>query len=86
MRRAEPDQAGELLGQLVGLTPDRAGAADAARFFPEISRRWSDDAVDRVWSGPETVPTVADLTDPVGWAARVLLGDGFDEQPDGPTS
>jgi hypothetical protein len=38
-----------------------------------------------VWSGPETVPTVADLTDPVGWAARVLLGDGFDEQPDGPT-
>jgi putative hydrolase len=83
-RRAEPDQAGELLGQLVGLSPDRAGAADAARFFPDITRRWSGEAVDRVWSSPEAVPTVAELTDPVGWAARVLLEGGFGEAPDRP--
>jgi putative hydrolase len=80
-RRAEPDQAEELLGQLVGLTLERSNATEAARFFPEITRRWSTDAVDLVWSAPGTIPTVAELTDPVGWAARVLLGDALDEGP-----
>ena len=80
-RRHESEQPGELLGQLVGLTSDRSRAAAAGRFFPEIVRRWSAEAVDTVWSGSDGVPTVDELDDPVGWAARVLLGDPFDPTP-----
>jgi uncharacterized protein (DUF2342 family) len=30
-----------------------------------------------VWESPENLPDLAELKDPVGWAARVLLDDGF---------
>ncbi len=72
-RRAEPDQAEQFLQQLVGLTLERHRARDAAQFFTEIERRWGDDTIEKVWSGPESLPTLDELTDPVGWAARVLL-------------
>lgn len=78
-RRTDPDETVDLLGQFVGLTVERRHAAEADAFFAEIGRRWSGDAIDRVWSGPDAVPTLGELTDPVGWAARVLLGDAFGE-------
>ena len=73
-RRAEPSQAEQYLQQMVGLDLQRYRAADAAAFCAEISRRWGDDALEKVWSGPEQLPRLNELTDPVGWAARVLLG------------
>ncbi|MDQ3781659.1 MAG: zinc-dependent metalloprotease, partial [Actinomycetota bacterium] len=76
-RRAEPNQAEEFLSQLIGLKLERRHAGDAARLFAEIERRWA--AIDRVWSSPDSVPTLAELTDPVGWAARVLLTDSLEE-------
>ncbi len=72
-RRVEPDQGEQFLHQLAGLALERHHAGEAARFFTEIERRWGDESVARVWASADTLPTVAELADPVGWAARVLL-------------
>lgn len=73
LRRSEPDQAEQFLQQLAGLELQRHRAADAAAFCQEVVRRWGEPALDRVWEEPAMMPTLAELTDPVGWAARVLL-------------
>jgi putative hydrolase len=78
-RRSEPTQAEQFLQQLVGLELDRHRARDAASFFAEIERRWGTDAIVRVWSEPDSLPTRDELTDAVGWAARVLLEDPLAE-------
>jgi putative hydrolase len=73
-RRAEPSQAEQYLQQMVGLDLQRHRAADAAAFCDEVVKRWGDDALEKAWSGPDQLPRLEELTDPVGWAARVLLG------------
>ena len=47
----------------------RSGAA----FCSDIERRFGREALDDLWHGPERLPTAEELSDPVGWAARVLL-------------
>jgi putative hydrolase len=54
-------------------------AIAGARFCSEVERRYGAQAVDGLWEGLERLPTLAELDDPVGWAARVLLDDGFME-------
>jgi uncharacterized protein (DUF2342 family) len=44
-----------------------------AAFCIDIERRYGREAVDDLWHGPERLPTKEELSDPVGWAARVLL-------------
>jgi len=73
LRRMEPDQAEQYLQQVVGLDLQRSRADDAAGFFRELEQRWGEDALNRIWEDPEHLPTLQELTDPVGWAARVLL-------------
>ena len=46
-----------------------------ARFCAEVAKRYGREAVDGIWIGPERLPVAAELDDPVGWAARVLLED-----------
>jgi putative hydrolase len=46
-------------------------------FCAEVERRFGEEALDGVWLGPERLPHPGELTDPVGWAARVLLDDQF---------
>lgn len=77
-RRAEPDQSEQFLQQLAGLSLERHRASDAAAFFADIERRWGADAIARVWEEPGHLPHLGELTDPVGWAARVLLDDDLD--------
>lgn len=72
-RRSEPDQAEQYLQQIAGLELQRHRAGDAASFCTEVERRWGEPALDRVWEQPEHLPTLAELIDPVGWAARVLM-------------
>jgi putative hydrolase len=72
-RRSEPNQAEQYLQQIVGLELQRYRAADAADFCVEIEQRWGDQALGRVWEQPENLPTLAELTDPVGWTARVMM-------------
>lgn len=47
------------------------------RFCDEVERRYGQPALDGIWEGPERIPTLAELDDPVGWAARVLLDEQF---------
>ena len=42
-------------------------------FCRQIERRFGKEAIDGIWDGPERLPSFTELTDPVGWAARVLL-------------
>lgn len=72
-RRAEPHQGAELLQQLAGLDLQRHRARNAAEFCAEVARRWGDEALDKVWETPDNLPTVDEIDDVVGWAARVLL-------------
>lgn len=75
LRRTEPNQAEQFLQQFAGLTLDRSRARDAARFCDDVVDRWGDEALARVWEEPDTMPRLDELTDPIGWAARVLLDD-----------
>jgi len=74
VRRSEPNEAEQFLQQLLGLRLDRHLAEDASEFCSEIERRWGTDTLHRLWEEPEKLPQLSELTDPVGWAARVLLG------------
>lgn len=82
-RRTEPNQAEQFLQQFAGLTLERWRAKDAAEFCDEVVDRWGHDALERVWDDPSNMPRLAELTDPIGWAARVMLdetafGEGLD--------
>ncbi len=74
-RREEPGQGEQVLSQLIGLELDRSRATAADQFCTEVVRRWGDDAFGRLWESADTLPTYDELTDAVGWAARVLLPD-----------
>ena len=74
---------GEMLGE--GFAPRLEPAAGAALpdtsdlvpigldFCRQVERRFGKEAIDGIWDGPERLPSLSELTDPVGWAARVLL-------------
>jgi len=72
-RRTEPDKTEQFLQQFAGLRLDRWRAADATQFCDDVAERWGEDALSRVWEAPENMPKLKELTDPIGWNARVLL-------------
>lgn len=74
-RRTEPDQSEQYLQHVVGLDLQRNRAEDAADFAREIEDRWGEEALDKIWEDPENLPRLEELTDTIGWAARVLLDD-----------
>ncbi len=73
LRRSEPNEAEQFLQQLLGLQIDRHRAGDAAEFCADVERRWGAETLQRLWEDPDKLPRLGELTDPVGWAARVLL-------------
>ena len=75
-RRTEPNQAEQFLQQFAGLTLERWRAKDAAAFCDEVVERWGEDTLATVWDEPDNMPALAELTDPIGWAARVMLDEG----------
>jgi uncharacterized protein (DUF2342 family) len=72
-RRAEPTQGEQVLQQLVGMTIDRLDYQRGASFCDQVAERWGDDGLARVWRDAEGLPSYAELDDPIGWAARVLV-------------
>lgn len=72
-RRAEPSQGEQILQQVLGLDLEHEQYRRGAGFCEEVDRRWGDESLARIWDGPEMLPTVGELEDVVGWAARVLL-------------
>ena len=82
MRRTEPNQAEQFLQQFAGLDLQRYRAADARAFCDSVVERWGEDALNMVWDDPANMPTLGELTDPIGWAARVMLGESTLGLPD----
>jgi putative hydrolase len=72
-RRTEPNQAEQFLQQFAGLALERHRGIDARQFCDDVVDRWGEEALDKVWEDPTNMPRLKELTDPIGWAARVLL-------------
>ena len=72
-RRHRPQEAVQQLASLVGNVVDRSEARAAADFCDEVERRWGAEAMARLWEDTDHLPRAGELTDPIGWAARVLL-------------
>ena len=60
-----------LLRRLLGLDAKMKQYADGRVFVDGVVRELGMAGFNRVWSGPETLPTRAELTDPAAWIARV---------------
>lgn len=75
-RRAEPSPGEQMLQRMLGLDLQHHRYRRGTTFCEEVARRWGEDSLTRLWDGPEGLPNPAELDDPVGWAARVLLGTG----------
>lgn len=59
-----------------GPAPPTSAQVEAGRTFClEVERRYGVEALARIWSAPERIPSAGEIDDPVGWAARVLLDD-----------
>lgn len=74
-RRTEPNQAEQFLQQFAGLALERHRAVGARQFCDDVVERWGEKALDTVWDDPTNMPRLDELSDPIGWAARVLLDD-----------
>ena len=72
-RRATPSQGEDFLQKMLGIELKRPDYRAGAQFFAEINRRYGSDAGSTVFEGGDAMPTLAELSDPVGWAARTLL-------------
>ncbi|GMR02273.1 MAG: zinc-dependent metalloprotease [Acidimicrobiia bacterium] len=84
-RRTEPDQAEQFLQQFAGLDLQRQRAIDARAFCDDVVERWGENALVKVWDDPTNLPTLDELTDPIGWVARVLLDESaLGQDPEGP--
>ena len=72
-RRAEPTQGEQLITRTLGLELTGALAEQGAEFCQEVERRWGREALESIWDDPEQLPLMDELTDPVAWAARVMM-------------
>jgi coenzyme F420 biosynthesis associated uncharacterized protein len=69
-RRAERPTAWRLLERLLGLDLKMRQYEIGRRFVDGVVQRGGIAALNRAWTGPEALPTPAELDDPVGWLAR----------------
>lgn len=72
-RRAEESQGETILQQMLGLELKRQQYVLGAEFCADVERRWGPDALAKLWDSEMSLPTLSELEDPVGWAARTLL-------------
>lgn len=72
-RRAEPAQGEQILNRLLGLDMKHEHYRLGTAFCEEAARRWGEEALEELWAGADRLPTLQELSDPVAWAARVLL-------------
>jgi coenzyme F420 biosynthesis associated uncharacterized protein len=72
-RRHSQSGRARLLGKLLGLEMKMRQYDQGKLFCDEIVRRAGTDALVAVFSAPEALPTIAELTDPVAWLLRMGL-------------
>jgi coenzyme F420 biosynthesis associated uncharacterized protein len=69
-RRAAPGAMAKVLGQLLGLDAKMRQYADGERFVRSLRDAGGPGLVAELFSGPEAMPTMAELLDPTLWLAR----------------
>jgi len=62
----------KLLRRLLGLDAKMAQYRDGAVFVRHVVDKVGMEEFNAVWTGPETLPSKAEITDPDAWVARVL--------------
>lgn len=62
----------KLLRRLLGLDAKMAQYRDGAVFVRHVVDRVGMEEFNAVWSGPDSLPSKAEITDPDAWVARVL--------------
>ncbi len=86
-RRHSQSGRARLLGKLLGLEMKMRQYDQGKVFCDEIVRRAGTDALVAVFSAPEALPTIDELTDPVAWLLRMglpLLGGNAGALPASP--
>ena len=79
-RRADASEGETLIQRVLGLDLDHDRYRAGTWFCTEVARRGREETLSRMWEGPGMLPTLDELEDTVGWAARVLLtDDDFDD-------
>jgi putative hydrolase len=77
-RRVETDQASRFVERLFGLELTQAKFDQGGGFVATVVERVGEDALARLWSAPEMIPTAAELSSPGLWLARVGLDQGVE--------
>ena len=70
-RRAGRGAVDRLLRRLLGLDAKMRQYADGARFVREVHSAVGTDGFNAVWTGPQALPSAAEIADPAAWVARV---------------
>jgi putative hydrolase len=70
--RRRHDRSGllKLLDRLLGMELKLRQYEQGKAFCDGVVARGGIEGLNRVWTGPEAMPTVAELSDPLGWLAR----------------
>ena len=71
-RRKGAGSLDKLVRRLLGLDAKMAQYRDGAVFVRHVVDKVGMDEFNAVWSGPETLPSKAEISDPDAWVARVL--------------
>jgi uncharacterized protein (DUF2342 family) len=71
-RRRERTGLLRLIERLLGFDLKLRQYEQGKAFCDGVVERGGIAALNQVWSGPEALPTMAELDDPAGWLARVL--------------
>ena len=70
-RRARSSKPAKLVQKLVGLEAKLKQYEQGERFIQVIEAEAGPDYINRAWEGPENLPTLAEIRDPVLWMRRV---------------
>jgi putative hydrolase len=72
-RRRDRSPTFKLLERLLGLDLKLRQYEDGRRFCDGVVQRGGIDALNRAWTSPERLPTLAELDDPAGWIRRTEI-------------
>lgn len=70
-RRRKVTGLDRVLRRVLGMEAKLAQYRDGAVFVRAVRRAGGRDALDAVWSGPDALPTPAEIADPKAWVSRV---------------
>jgi coenzyme F420 biosynthesis associated uncharacterized protein len=72
-RRRTQSPATRLLSRLLGLDLKLRQYEQGKRFCDGVVEHGGTDALDRLWTGPDALPTSSELDDPAAWVARTRV-------------